>query len=102
MGGSSPAMVASVVVLPAPLGPSSATTSPGATARSRSRTTGVPRYPACRPSTASIVSVALAGNGGLRVVAAAEVGGDDGRVLADRRRGAARDDAAEVQDVHLV
>ena len=39
-GGSRPAIVASVVVLPAPLGPSSATTSPGATWRSRSRTTG--------------------------------------------------------------
>ena len=37
-----PEMARSVVVLPAPLAPSSATTSPGATVRSRSRTTGAP------------------------------------------------------------
>ena len=37
-----PEMARSVVVLPAPLAPSSATTSPGATVRSRSRTTAAP------------------------------------------------------------
>jgi hypothetical protein len=42
IGSSRPAIVVMVVVLPAPLGPSSATTSPGATAIRRSRTTGVP------------------------------------------------------------
>ena len=40
--GSSPLVVISVVVFPAPFGPKRATTSPGATVRFRSRTTGIP------------------------------------------------------------
>ena len=39
IAGSSPASVNNVVVFPAPFGPMSATTSPGSTLRSRSRTT---------------------------------------------------------------
>jgi hypothetical protein len=42
VGRSSPASVSSVVVLPAPLGPSSATISPGSTAMSISRITSTP------------------------------------------------------------
>ena len=42
-------MARSVVVLPAPLAPISATTSPGATDRVMSRITGGPSYPALRP-----------------------------------------------------
>ncbi len=42
IGGSSPESVSSVVVLPAPFGPMSATTSPGSTLRSSPRTTAMP------------------------------------------------------------
>src|SRR5205814_1814541 len=52
-GGRKPASVSSTVVLPAPLGPSRATTSPASTWRSRSRTTGTPAWPATSPSQAS-------------------------------------------------
>jgi len=45
LGSSTPAMLSSVVVLPAPLAPSSATTSPACTVRLTSRTTGVAPYP---------------------------------------------------------
>src|SRR5215510_8496721 len=56
MGRSRPEAARNVVVLPAPFGPRSATTSPAATERLKFRTTGAPRYPAQSCSTLSRVS----------------------------------------------
>src|SRR5580658_2806747 len=49
-----PEIALSVVVLPAPLAPSKATTSPAPTVSARLRTTGAPSYPALRPTSSSI------------------------------------------------
>ncbi len=57
----SPARVSSAVVLPAPLAPSKATTSPGSTWRFRSCSTGTPRYPAESPR-ASRAAAAVTGS----------------------------------------
>src|SRR6185436_6716841 len=57
--GRSPLNVMSVVVLPAPFGPSSAVTSPDRTSRSRSRTTTVAPYPARNPRAAITGAIAV-------------------------------------------
>src|SRR3954464_9938679 len=65
-----------VVVLPAPLGPSSATTSPGPTYRSRLRTTAAASYPAVSDWSSSTAPSAIGQRlrlGGGRT----EIGGDD-------------------------
>src|ERR1019366_2421498 len=49
-----PPTLRSRVDLPAPLGPSTSTISPGITARSMPRSTGTRPYPACRPGISSI------------------------------------------------
>src|ERR1700735_33453 len=108
-GRSRPAMVDSVVVLPAPLAPSSATTSASPTYRVRSRTTGLPLYPASRPSTSitrgpGLGGPGLGGPGGrgsealMVTTVGAQVRLDHGTAVPDLVRGARGDDAAEIDD----
>ena len=115
IAGSSPASVSSVVVFPAPFGPMSATTSPGSTRRSTSRTTASAPYPAASPRHSSSGPRRVAVDVGhaqrllrrqladerLRVAPVvgrllAQVRGDDGRVVADLGRRALGDLAPEV------
>src|SRR5262249_23483589 len=109
---SRPEIVNSVVVLPAPFGPSSATTSPGCTSRSRSRTPAMLLYPAWMPlsSMSGVVSLMrglLCDGGGQSDTFArlhlarglAEISADDVGVLAHLVRCAVSDDAPEVEHV---
>src|SRR5215469_8880731 len=90
-----PAIVASVVVLPAPFAPSSTTSSDSRTYRLRSRTTGLPLYPAFRPATSTIP---VRSGPSVLATVAPQVSLDDPAVVADLRRGSGRDDLAEVKD----
>src|SRR5581483_9906009 len=114
MGFTSPETARSVVVLPAPFAPSSATTSPGATITSRLRITAAPSYPAVRPSRRRTSSgmLGLPGgrlrgggieDGGCQLGRrAAEIGGDHLRVAADGLRRAAGDYLSELEHDHFV
>src|SRR3954454_7588952 len=109
-GCSSPASVSSVVVLPAPFGPSKATTCPRLTVRSMPWTTVVDPYPALR-SRASIsggsppTSVEGAGSDwlialsfhGLVIRCRAEVRVDHRWIVADLIRRTGGDDATEIE-----
>src|ERR1700759_2764994 len=91
-----PAIVSSVVVLPAPLGPRSATTSPAPTRRCIPRTTGVPRYPVQRSSMTS-ASAARSLSGGVGGMTGSQIGLDNTLVLPDLRRRPRGDLPAEVE-----
>src|SRR5690349_9657 len=83
------------VVLPAPLRPTSVTTSPGSTRRSTADRTLASPYQAERPETSRVWSDMLFS--GLP-----EVGGDDLLVVADLLVGALCEDLARLQDGHGV
>src|SRR5215475_1594372 len=127
MGRTKPLAVRSSVVLPAPLGPSSATTCPGATARLTLRSTVVPPYPAVTESRVSTVGLLFGVHGGqlgadrqyravrcrsvrYRLVTAAgrlgdvlaQVGGAHGRGRVHARGRPLENQRAEVQHVHAV
>ncbi len=103
-GRCSPAMVASVVVLPAPLAPSSATTSASPTCRVRSRTTGLPLYPASRPSTSTTRDASPRGPDGrwsdalMIATVSPQIRLDHGAAVPDLLGGARGDDVAEIDD----
>src|SRR3954468_11236192 len=86
-----------VVVFPAPLAPSSTTTSPSSTRRSRPRSTCTGPYAASSPSTSSRVVIATPS-----LSSAPEVGLDDALVVLHHSRGAFGDLASEVEDDDLV
>src|SRR5690606_9552978 len=94
VGASTPASASSVVVFPAPFGPSSATTSPLSMVRSSSRMTSTPEYPADIPSTFSSMS-----SRPFRLCprVGPEVRLDHGRVPEDLLRRAFRDQPPEVE-----
>src|SRR5271157_5755021 len=87
-----PQMARNVVVLPAPLAPSSAVTPPSSTTKSRPCKTLVSPYHACRPDASSSAGI----------VGLAQVSTDDFRFVAHRVGGAVGDLHAEFQRHHLV
>src|SRR5277367_3921851 len=87
-----PQMARRVVVLPAPLAPSSAVTPPSSTTKSRPCKTLVSPYQACRATASSSAGI----------VGVTEVGADDFRLIADRVGRAVGDLHAEFQRHHLV
>src|SRR3984957_3313521 len=87
---SSPMIAFSMVLLPAPLLPTSATTSPGSTSRLTSSTARTGPYETRTPETSS-----------KGIVARPQVGVDDVRVLSDFGRRALCDFLAVVQDKDL-
>ncbi len=103
--GTAPMIDLSVVVLPAPLRPSSVTTSPGATSKSTPCRMCDSPYQACKPRTASSGLPAVRVAAGL--VAASgmtgtEVGLHHFRVGGHRRVVALREDLAARQDCDVV
>src|SRR5579884_170178 len=101
VGRTSPLIVRSSEVLPAPFAPRTAVTEPAGTCSETPSTARTGPYSVTRFSTASITSP-LARGGSDRLSGLAEVGVEDVRVLADLGRGAAGDDSAEVQHHHPV
>src|SRR5262245_32130422 len=96
IGRTSPEIARSVVVLPAPFGPSSATTSPLPTWRSRPRTTAAASYPAERSSSSRTGSALIAQC--LHLVGGRpEIGGDHLGVGAHLARRTDRDHLAELE-----
>src|SRR5580704_19275032 len=87
--GSRPETARSSVVLPAPLGPSSATASPAPTLRSMPRSTPILPYPEDRPVISS------RGSG-------AEIGTHHLPVRPDLRRRARRQNLAEIEHRHAI
>ena len=111
--GSAPAIVSSVVDLPAPLAPSRQTTSPSSTVRSSSRTTR--HVPVAGDQALGLdqrrsltCDLRVIGHGPRvvghrrRACSAAEVGGDHRRVAAHLVRGAVGDLSTELDDVDAV
>src|SRR3954447_9441584 len=100
-----PLITLSRVDFPAPLAPSSATTSE-ATVRSTPRSTSIRPYAARTPSSSRAAVVMLhlpfAVAAGSRDVQGAEIGLLHPRVLADLGRGATADHRSEVEHVHVV
>src|SRR4029077_6104637 len=104
-----PLSARSVDDLPAPLGPSRASTSPSATVNERSRTAMISPYRTVRPSTSSS---GAPGTGaawwrsrsahGNRTVRLPQIGGDHRRVVAHLLRLALGDEPSEVEHVDVV
>src|SRR5580704_16181744 len=97
--GWTPAATRSVVVLPAPFGPSRATTWPAATLRSTPCRTEIPSYPARTSRSSSTVFIDAPP---ARYSCVPQVGRLYGRVVADHGGRAGRDDLAQVEHVYLV